>query len=193
MYVIIYVLCTACVLGNVWTSNNLILIILDLFFIALCELDYPDKTWDYVLFCILMVTYALELLIWPAIVANKLMRWIRSNELSQRKRYATKAKGERLEQCLGGLLKCVSVICCNKAGGKELKNQGEMKDFASNLVRIWLSSHCVTDLSLGFDTNDVIWNKWRWSLLIMIRKLELFYQTCTSEANCWQEFKVSFI
>ena len=81
------------------------------------------------------MTYSLELLIFPAMLVNKFMRWLRRNKFSQQFRYATKAKGERLETCLGGLLKCLSVVCCNKAGGKELKNQGEMKDFASNLVR----------------------------------------------------------
>ena len=64
------------------------------------------------------------------------MRFIRSNKLTQKERYATEAKGERLEQCLGGLLKCLSIMCCNKAGGKDLKNRGEMKDFAGNLVRM---------------------------------------------------------
>lgn len=81
------------------------------------------------------MTYSLELLIFPAMLVNKFMRWLRRNKFTQQERYATKAKGERLETCLGGLLKCLSVVCCNKAGGKELKNQGEMKDFASNLVR----------------------------------------------------------
>ena len=94
----------------------------------------PDSGLWYSLFCLLLVTYALELFVWPSMIANRIMRWIRSNKLTQRGRYATRAKGERLEQCLGGLLKCVSVLCCNKQGGKELKNQGELKDFARNLV-----------------------------------------------------------
>ncbi|KAL7535218.1 hypothetical protein ACHAXR_007620 [Thalassiosira sp. AJA248-18] len=98
------------------------------------SLDYPDATWEYIFFCILLVTYTLELLIWPTIVVNKITRWMKSNKVTKKHRYATNAKGERLEQCLGGILKCVSVMCCNKAGGKELKNQGELKDFASNLM-----------------------------------------------------------
>jgi hypothetical protein len=95
----------------------------------------PDSGLFYNFFCVLIVSYAFELLVWPAITANKIMRWIRNHKVIRRGRYATKAKGERLEQCLGGLLKCISVCCCNKQGGKEIKNQGEMKDFASNLVR----------------------------------------------------------
>lgn len=94
----------------------------------------PDNTWPAVLFKILLVTYALELAPFPAIIVNKIVRIIRSNRVTQRKRYATEAKGKRLEQCLGGLLQCISV-CCSNQGGKEIKNRGEMKDFASNLVR----------------------------------------------------------
>ena len=97
--------------------------------------DTPDSGTIYNIFCVLMVTYALEMLFFPAIVANRIIRWLRGSRLV-RKRYQTEKKGERLEQCLGGCLKCISVMCCNKAGGKELTNQGEMKDFASNLVRV---------------------------------------------------------
>ena len=93
----------------------------------------PDSGVFYNLFCVLIVSYALELLVWPATFANKIMRYIRNHEVIRRR--TAKASGERLEQCLGGLLKCISVCCCNKQGGKELRNQGEMKDFAKNLVR----------------------------------------------------------
>ena len=99
----------------------------------------PDSGPIYSIFCVLIVTYALELLFFPAIVANKIIRWLRGSRLVRKQRYETEKKGERLEQCLGGCLKCISVMCCNKAGGKELTNQGEMKDFASNLVRECLS------------------------------------------------------
>ena len=97
--------------------------------------DPPDSGIFYNFFCVLVVSYAFELLVWPATIANKIVRWIRSHEVIRRGRYATKARGERLEQCLGGLLKCISVCCCHKQGGKEIRNQGELKDFASNLVR----------------------------------------------------------
>ena len=89
----------------------------------------------------LLVTYALELLIWPTIVTNKVVKLLRSGSLTPKKlrqrgqeRNSTKSKGERLENCLGGCLKCISVLCCNKTGGKDLKNQGELRDFASNLM-----------------------------------------------------------
>ena len=93
---------------------------------------YPDETPSYYLFCILMFTYALELLVFPTIATNKVVQQIRRSKLAG-KTYSTKSKGERLEQCLGCIFKCVSK--CNKdMGGQDLKNKGEMKDFASNLV-----------------------------------------------------------
>jgi hypothetical protein len=114
--------------------------------------DPPDSGVFYNLFCVLIVSYALELLVWPAIFANKIVRWIRNHEVIRRGRYAAKARGERLEQCLGGLLKCISVCCCNKQGGKELRNQGEMKDFAKNLVRAYV---CVCKEDADLVLSDV--------------------------------------
>ena len=107
----------------------------------------PDQRAIYYLFCVLLVTYSMELLVFPAIATNKLVRLMRANKLTQKKRYETKAKGERLEQCLGGLLKCVSV-CIPSQGGKELKNQGEMKDFASNLME-FANNEAKTDVVLS--------------------------------------------
>ena len=107
----------------------------------------PDSGPFYNLFCVLIVSFALELLVWPATIANKIIRWIRNHKVIRRGRYATKARGERLEQCLGSLLKCISVFCCNKQGGKELRNRGEMKDFASNLVSARIILLCHTRLS----------------------------------------------
>lgn len=104
---------------------------------------YPDQSPIYGLFCVLMFTFALELLVFPTIIVNKIVHWIRRTKLV-RKTYSTRSKGERLEQCLGYVFKCVSM--CNKnLGGHDLKNKGEMKDFASNLVRTALKRvyYCV--------------------------------------------------
>ncbi|KAL7463832.1 hypothetical protein ACHAXS_004182 [Conticribra weissflogii] len=100
-------------------------------------LYYPDEGVMYALFSILLVTYSLELLIWPMIITNKVIRYLRGGSRLKNlglDRNSTHSKGKRLESCLGGILKCISVLCCNKAGGHDLKNQGELKDFASNLM-----------------------------------------------------------
>ena len=49
--------------------------------------------------------------------------------------------GKRLEQLLGGLLKCLSIVSCHKVGSKELKNKGEWRDFASNFVSLSIIGH----------------------------------------------------
>mmetsp|Transcript_21209 Transcript_21209/g.42636 ORF Transcript_21209/g.42636 Transcript_21209/m.42636 type:complete len:977 (-) Transcript_21209:10-2940(-) len=93
----------------------------------------PDATPAFVLFSILLVTYALELLVFPTIATNKIVKFTRGHIASER--YSTQKRGERLEMCLGGLMKCFSVLLNNpNLGGKELKNKGELKDFASNLM-----------------------------------------------------------
>jgi hypothetical protein len=95
----------------------------------------PEYNFAATLFKVLLVTYALELLVFPSIIVNRIVSAIRNNRAIRTRRYETKAKGERLEYCLGLLLRCISV-CCSGQGGKEIKNRGEMRDFASNLVRV---------------------------------------------------------
>ena len=100
------------------------------------ELRYnPEATPVYVFFSILLVTYALELFVFPMIITNRIVRWTRFHFV--RDRYSAQRRGERFEICLGGCFKCISIICGCKdpnLGGKELKNKGELKDFASNLM-----------------------------------------------------------
>lgn len=96
---------------------------------------YPDENAAYGFFCALMVTYALELLIWPAIIVNKVIRVLRVNRFWNRGRVEGRGgKAERFERKLGCCLKTLSCIARGKAGGRELKNKGELKDFASHLM-----------------------------------------------------------
>jgi len=96
-------------------------------------LYYPDSTPSFVLFSILLVTYALELLVFPMMITNKIVKFTKGH--IARERYSAQKRGERLELCLGGCMKCISVLLNNpNLGGKELKNKGELKDFATNLM-----------------------------------------------------------
>lgn len=93
----------------------------------------PDKTPAFTLYSILLVTYALEILVFPMMFTNKLVKFTRGH--IARDRYSTQKRGERLELCLGGCMKCISVLLNNpNLGGKDLKNNGELKDFAENLM-----------------------------------------------------------
>ena len=109
----------------------------------------PDSGVQYNLFCTLLVTYALEMFIWPAVFVSHVVYLFRRNSFTQRHTYATRAKGKRLEMCLGVVFKCVSVLFPNQ-GGKELKNEGEMSDFASNLMEF-----ANNDTQLGLTLSDM--------------------------------------
>ena len=93
----------------------------------------PNATPSFALFSVLLVTYALELLVFPMIVTNKIVKFTRGHIV--RDRYSAQRRGERLELCLGSCMKCISVLLNNpNLGGKEIKNKGELKDFATNLM-----------------------------------------------------------
>lgn len=88
--------------------------------------DFENSGW-YVLFCIILVTQALELMVWPGIVAKKVLRWIKRNERLQNSTAARAAFGEKL---IGGCLQCCGICCCFKSGGRELgaNMNGQLRD-----------------------------------------------------------------
>ncbi|KAL7535163.1 hypothetical protein ACHAXR_006312 [Thalassiosira sp. AJA248-18] len=95
----------------------------------------PDEGVWYGLFCALLVTYALEILVWPAIITNKFIRVLKVNRFWDRSRVQGRGgKAERFEKKLGLILKMLSCIARGKAGGKDLKNQGELEDFATHVM-----------------------------------------------------------
>ena len=64
---------------------------------------------------------------------NKIVHCTRSHLVQDR--YSAQKRSERFEFCLGSCMKCLSVCLNNpNLGGQELKNTGELKDFASNLM-----------------------------------------------------------
>lgn len=85
-------------------------------------IQHPDKEIWFGFFSVLLVTYALELFVWPAIVMNfiiKVFRKIRFLDRSQ-----VEGKAARFEYKFGIMLKVIQYLTCNKAGGTELKNTG---------------------------------------------------------------------
>ena len=61
---------------------------------------------------------------------NKLIRVLKINRFWSRARVEGRGgKAERFERNLGLLLKCLQCLTRGKAGGKDLKNTGELKDF----------------------------------------------------------------
>ncbi|KAL7546266.1 hypothetical protein ACHAWF_009601 [Thalassiosira exigua] len=95
----------------------------------------PDEGPWYGLFCTLLITYALEILVWPAIMTNKIVDLLRINRFWNRNRVQGRGgKAERFERNLSLILKMISCITRGKAGGKDLKNKGELTDFSSHVM-----------------------------------------------------------
>ncbi len=99
------------------------------------ELVYnPDDTPQFVLFAMLLVTYALELLVIPAIVTNKIVHCTRNHLVQDL--YSVQGRSDRFEFCWGSCMKCLSGCSNNPSlGGQELQNKGEWKDFAVSLMK----------------------------------------------------------
>lgn len=87
--------------------------------------DAPDQGAWYVLFCILLVTYAFELLVFPAMIVNKIVKIFRKIKLLDRSRVeGWGGKAERFEYKFGLVLKALQYLTRGKAGGMDLKNEG---------------------------------------------------------------------
>jgi len=108
----------------------------------------PDEGVWYGLLCALLFTYALEVIMLPVCIVNKLVDVLRIIKFWDRRRVDGKGgKGERFEKRLGLLLKFLSCITRGKAGGKDLKNKGELSEFASHLMGL-LNNQTKMDLVL---------------------------------------------
>ena len=93
----------------------------------------PDSGGYYGLFCCLLFTYAIELLVWPSMIMNKIVRAL------QFRRNRVSSKAARFEVQLGCILKLLSCCCKGKIGvlkshGSNLSANRELQDFASNVM-----------------------------------------------------------
>lgn len=96
--------------------------------------DKPDEGVWFAFFCALLITYALELLVLPAIIANHIMRVLRSSSFLIRSQSTTndnEQMAERFEQFVGMALRLLQCITCNRT---DFQNQGELKEFACHFV-----------------------------------------------------------
>ena len=87
-------------------------------------LYYPDSHAWYGFFCALLVSYALELLVWPAIVVNKVVRIFRIHIFRRSRVEGRGGKAERFERKLGCLLKCLQCATRGKMEERTSKTVG---------------------------------------------------------------------
>ena len=116
----------------------------------------PDEGVWYLFFCILIVTYAVELMVWPAIYINKLTRRVvkmTNPYCCCGNRYNISGRGgkaERFQWHLGLLIKFVSLLTRGRLGGKYLKNEDELTDFVTSIMT--MSNN---ETRLGFVFSDI--------------------------------------
>jgi hypothetical protein len=99
-----------------------------------CSHDVPDQSnttrarTTLAISSVLIVTYALELLVFPAMMVNEVIRCLRSHHLFD----SSRGKAVRFEFKFGLFLKFLQYLTRGRAGGKDLKNKGELSDFAAH-------------------------------------------------------------
>lgn len=125
--------------------------------------DKPDEGAMHHLFSILLITYALELLVWPAVIANFLIRRLKRTALfGMRFVHGKGGRQERIEFSFGLALKALQYYNCNKKGGGEFTNNGELRGFASNMVSL-LEFACLHLLLDGSSSNRFVFCNERWT------------------------------
>lgn len=86
------------------------------------------------MFCIVMFTYAFELLSWPCIIIVQVCKSIRYE--TKRSSLAwflfnEEARHQNTAACMGGFFKCLQCISCNKLGGGKIRATSDLKDAAT--------------------------------------------------------------
>ncbi len=107
----------------------------------------------YNMFIVLMCTYAFELLLWPLVIINFIVRELKKNRYFDR-REEVERKAERLERILGFVLRLIQCCTCGKFGGQELNNNGELSEFAVNIMHLFKNETnlniVLSDMYCGF-------------------------------------------
>eukprot|EP00571_Detonula_confervacea_P013330 CAMPEP_0172302010 /NCGR_PEP_ID=MMETSP1058-20130122/3782_1 /TAXON_ID=83371 /ORGANISM="Detonula confervacea, Strain CCMP 353" /LENGTH=860 /DNA_ID=CAMNT_0013012335 /DNA_START=504 /DNA_END=3086 /DNA_ORIENTATION=- len=92
---------------------------------------YPDDAAWFFFYSVLIVSYALELLIWLAVAVNALVHFLRRHGKGKvLHRSLFNDKDHRIEMYSRGCLGCLSILLRGKKGANDLKNAEELKDIA---------------------------------------------------------------
>jgi len=77
---------------------------------------------------IILILQAIELLVWPCIITNKVMDYI------QKQLHPEQRRASMRERCLGTCLACVGVLTCYRGGGKNVAKQGSFTDVTKAMM-----------------------------------------------------------
>ena len=148
--------------------------------------DYRNQhlnPWDgfiHAIFIVLMCTYAIELFMWPLVIVNVIVQQLKTKTgrfIDGRQRLHQRA--ERLERVLGFVLRIMQCCTCGRFGGQELKNKGELSEFAVNVMHLFNNdTHfniVLSDMYCGFRMLARVQRETRW------RELKLALNEVSSE------------
>lgn len=94
---------------------------------------HEKSTSWYAMFCVIMFTYAFELLLWPFICLNQIGYAITSETTNSRLFgyvFNRERRHKNTAACLGGCFKFLQCLSCNKLGGGKIRAQADLKDAA---------------------------------------------------------------
>lgn len=140
----------------------------------------PWNGFTSAIFIVLMCTYAIELLMWPLVIVNVIVQQLKTKTgrfIDGRQRLHQRA--ERLERVLGFVLRMMQCCTCGRFGGQELKNKGELSEFAVNVMHLFNNdTHfniVLSDMYCGFRMLARVQRERRW------RELKLALNEVSSE------------
>jgi len=94
--------------------------------------QFEGSPW-YIMYCVVMFTYAFELLFWPCITLNQTGRSLTKTSKKSRlfgHLVNKKRRHENVAACLGCCVKTMQICSCNRMGGSKIKTQNDLKDAA---------------------------------------------------------------
>ena len=87
-----------------------------------------EQTPWYVMFTVVMITYAIELLLWPCLSMNQLGRAITSFHARYDPFNSEDGRHRKITALLGCSIRCLQCLSCNRMGGGRVKIQSDLRD-----------------------------------------------------------------
>lgn len=113
--------------------------------------QFEGTPW-YTMFCLVMFTYAFELLLWPCICVNQIGKSI-TLATNRSRIFGFIATEERRHRntaaCLGGCFKCLQCLSCNQLGGGKIRVQADLKDAAVTFMDFFNLADANFDITLS--------------------------------------------
>ena len=108
---------------------------------------FEQSPW-YRMFCVVMFTYAFELLLLPAMALNQIGKSI--TLVTNRNIFAKTERNKNIAACLGGCFRCLQCLSCYQVGGAKIRAQADLKDAA-----VWFMDYFNHDTNFDLVMSDI--------------------------------------